>query len=451
MTDPFFIRILYKPKKLLLPFSNTECGETLEQVEANLKSHEAFQKLISQQEEKVFSLQEHADKLIKQKHFDKDNIRARLVEVLEKRENIVTLCTHKQNLLKLNLLHAQFKQDASEEMTWMEEKKRKLQSENKVDSSNLTDKIKLLQKHQVLQAEIESHKPQITEVCTKGNRLVQKKHENSPEISVSLNALVKTWEELQQLSSLISKGLEEAREILNFNNEVDKIEAWIREKELLVSQGDLGKDYEHSLDLLKKLDDVDSDLKVDESIFVEVNKMADKLIAEAGADTKNVTDKKDNIRGKYNKLQELIQNYRRHLQIAGNVHKFQRDTDETLARIKEKQAIIDANDNGKDLKDVQEMSKKIDTVAEYMGGVEKRFKDHKKDAATLINNHPDMSDTVNVKIETLENFYSEAITKIGATRTDLSKSVEYHQYIEKQPLKLLNFPSKNNTKFFFQY
>merc|ERR1719264_2141728 len=124
----------------------------------------------------------------------------------------------------------------------MEEKKRKLVVENKAEnstpnsSSNLTEKIKLLQKHQVLQAEIESHKPQITEVCTKGNRLVQKKHENSPEISVSLNALVKTWEELQQLSSLISKGLEEAREILNFNNEVDKIEAWIREKELLVSQ-----------------------------------------------------------------------------------------------------------------------------------------------------------------------------------------------------------------------
>ena len=377
----------------------------------------------------MFSLQEHADKLIKQKHFDKDNIRARLVEVLEKRENIVTLCTHKQNLLKLNLLHAQFKQDASEEMTWMEEKKRKLQSENKVDSSNLTDKIKLLQKHQVLQAEIESHKPQITEVCTKGNRLVQKKHENSPEISVSLNSLVKTWEELQQLSSLISKGLEEAREILNFNNEVDKIEAWIREKELLVSQGDLGKDYEHSLDLLKKLDDVDSDLKVDESIIVEINKMADKLIAEAGADTNNITVKKDNIRAKYNKLQELIQNYRRQLQIAGNVHKFQRDTDETLARIKEKLAIIDAIDKGKDLKDVQEMTKKIDTVAEYMGGVEKRFKDHKKDAATLINNHPDMSDTVNVKIETLENIYSEAVSKIEATRTDLSKSVEYHQYI----------------------
>merc|ERR1719264_2419877 len=201
-------------------------------------------------------------------------------------------------------------------MTWMEEKKRKLVVENKAEnsapnsSSNLTEKIKLLQKHQALQAEIERHKPQITEVCTKGNRLVTKNHENSPEIKVILNNLVRAWESLQNESSLISRGLEEARGILDFNNEVSKIEAWIREKELLVSQGDLGKDYEHSLDLLKKLDDVDSDLKVDESIIVEVNKMADKLIAEAGADTKNVTDKKDNIRAKYNKLQELILNYR---------------------------------------------------------------------------------------------------------------------------------------------
>jgi len=117
------------------------------------------------------------------------------------------------------------------------------------------------------------------------------------------------------------------------------------------------------------------------------------------------------------------------LQIAGNVHKFQRDTDETLGRIKEKLVVIDTSDKGKDLKDVQEMSKKIDTVAEYMGGVEKRFNDHKKDAASLINNHPDMSDTVSDKINMLESIYGEANSKIEVARTDLSKSVEHHQFV----------------------
>ena len=45
-----------------------------------------------------------------------------------------------------------FAQDAAEELSWIEEKKRKLQSNNKaVDDSNLTEKIKMLQKHQALQ------------------------------------------------------------------------------------------------------------------------------------------------------------------------------------------------------------------------------------------------------------------------------------------------------------
>ena len=37
-----------------------------------------------------------------------------------------------------------------------------------------------------------------------------------------------------------------------------KVEAWIREKELLVSQGDLGKDYEHCMELQRKLEDAGS-------------------------------------------------------------------------------------------------------------------------------------------------------------------------------------------------
>ena len=86
---------------------------------------------------------------------------------------------------------------------------------------------------------------------------------------------MRAWESLQNESSLISRGLEEARGILDFNNEVSKVsldivvelpdlriyfkvEAWIREKELLVSQGDLGKDYEHCMELQRKLDDAGS-------------------------------------------------------------------------------------------------------------------------------------------------------------------------------------------------
>jgi len=53
-----------------IALSNTDCGTTIEEVEAHLKAHEAFQNLVAQQEEKVVVLKEHAEKLVRQQHFD---------------------------------------------------------------------------------------------------------------------------------------------------------------------------------------------------------------------------------------------------------------------------------------------------------------------------------------------------------------------------------------------
>jgi len=412
-----------------IALSNTECGHTIEEVEAHLKAHDAFKNLVAKQEEKVESLKEHAEKLIKQKHFDRDTIKAKLEEVLEKRENISMLCTHKTNLMNLKYLYAKFIQDANIEITWVEEKKRKLLNDNKTYSSSLTEKTKLHQKHQALQAEIEIHKPQITFVCTRGNRLVQKKHENSQEITETLNTLVRSWENLQHESGMISKGLEEAKGILDFNNEVSKIEAWIRDKELLVSQGDLGKDYEHCTELQKKLDDVNSDMRVDASRIKKINQMAVKLCSEAGSETDAIEAKKNEIDTKFKNLQESIENYRQQLSVSGNMHAFQRDTDETLTRIKEKLLIIDINDKGKDLKDVQELSKKLDSVTEYLSSMSQRITDHKSDAATLTKKYPDMLTAVKEKMEILEDIWANANKKIDIRRRDLENSMKHHQFV----------------------
>ena len=61
----------------------------------------------------------------------KDTIQAKLEEVMKKRATVGKLCTPKTNFLNLNYLYAKFIQDANEEMTWMEEKKRKLVVESK--------------------------------------------------------------------------------------------------------------------------------------------------------------------------------------------------------------------------------------------------------------------------------------------------------------------------------
>lgn len=60
--------------------------------------------------------------------------------------------------------------------------------------------------------------------------MLAKKHEESPEIHSKLKHLLDQWNSLLQEVANRGRGLEEAHDILEFNNQVEKVEAWIRDK-----------------------------------------------------------------------------------------------------------------------------------------------------------------------------------------------------------------------------
>ena len=62
----------------------------------------------------------------------------------------------------------------------------------------------------------------------------------------------------------------------------------------------------------------------------------------------------------------------------------QRDTDETMSRIREKLLLVDSEDRGRDLKDVQDLLKRLETVTEYMAGLDKRIAEHKSVSKVVI-------------------------------------------------------------------
>ena len=104
-----------------------------------------------------------------------------------------------------------------------------------------------------------------------------------------------------------------------------KVEAWICGKELLVSQGDLGKDYEHCMELQRMLEDtgreatrgvdkerIDHIFQASSNIVLELFchcfvQMAASLCTEAGSEAPAVEAKLEEIRAKYTALQQDIQ------------------------------------------------------------------------------------------------------------------------------------------------
>lgn len=68
---------------------------------------------------------------------------------------------------------------------------------------------------------------------------------------------------------------------------------------MMVQAGDMGRDYEHCLALQRKLDDVDSDMRVDDSRIKAINALADKLIRQGRSDTRSVQQRREHFNSKY--------------------------------------------------------------------------------------------------------------------------------------------------------
>ncbi|PZC71011.1 hypothetical protein B5X24_HaOG214443 [Helicoverpa armigera] len=125
--------------------------------------------------------------------------------------------------------------------------------------------------------------------------------------------------------SNVRRGLEEAQDILEFNQHLDKIEAWIRDKEMMVQAHELGRDYEHCSALLRKLDDMDSDMKVDDKRVKSICALADKLLQQGPTQqAAAVSQRRDAFLAKWRALSGALQKYRDNLSAALEIHSFNR-------------------------------------------------------------------------------------------------------------------------------
>ncbi|XP_015429631.1 PREDICTED: spectrin beta chain, non-erythrocytic 5 isoform X2 [Dufourea novaeangliae] len=410
--------------------SGDNFGDSVEEVDAQVKKHSEFEKLLVTQEEKLTALQEHGDKLLAQNHFDSPTIGKRLSEVVQRRTRIRNLCDTRRRRLEAGLLHAQFVRDVAEAESWIGEKQKKLDAEaSKGEVSSLEDKIKKLQKHQAFQAELAANQSRIEEIKAKGETLLAQKHPASAEIRQQLEHLHASWKKLLLESENRGRGLEEAQDILEFNNQVEKIEAWIRDKEMMVQAGDTGKDYEHCLSLQRKLDDVDSDMRVDDSRIKTINALADKLIRQGrDNESKAIQQRRDNFNNKWKGLQGALSAYRETLAGALEIHLFNRDIDDTSQRVIEKSVAMNTTDVGKDLPAVEHLQRKQEAMERDMTAIEGKLREHKTEARGLSQKYPDKAPQINGILSELQSNWDDLQRLTQHRREVLNQAYTLHKF-----------------------
>ncbi|KAK5886954.1 hypothetical protein CesoFtcFv8_017933 [Champsocephalus esox] len=382
---------------------NSTLGDTVGETEGLIKRHEAFEKLLSSQEDKLSALKELSERLKKQLSREKSSsVQTQLKALLKRRDRIKELSVKRREELELSRMLCVFSRDVSEAEEWVSERMQKMAEDGKADLSYLQAKMKLLQKHQVFEAEILAHREIIGSVLQAGEELVSLRHPRSEEVKRSSSALQLHWEELKKALASRGTALEDNRDFLEFLQKVEEVEAWIRNKEVMINVGDAGKDYEHGVQLLKKLSEFrgtgDGDVTVDDAHITAINRLADRLEKRQSAEELvTVRQRRKQLNDRWSKFHGDLSHYKKKLEGALVVHALIRELEEVRDRANEKMLLLQGQDCGFDVDSVENLIRRHEETEREAGVIQERSKALEMEVSDHLKARSVMSDKLKSK------------------------------------------------------
>ncbi|XP_013913266.1 PREDICTED: spectrin beta chain, non-erythrocytic 5-like [Thamnophis sirtalis] len=274
--------------------------------------------------------------------------------------------------------------------------------------SKSCDKMKLLQKHQAFEAEILAHKDIIATVKMRGEALL---HHNIPQledIRQKMYLLQERWEMLNQAVAAHGKMLEESRDFLEFLQKVDHAEAWIRDKVVMVNIGDVGNDYEHCLQLLKKLNEfrgMSEGITVDDAYIKGINALALQLKRQNKEEMKIIYQRREQLNERWNSFHGDLKTYKRKLEEALQIHALIREINDITERIGEKSSLIQALDYGKDVESVENLLRKHDEMKREIGIIQSKMESLEPELCQIKRNPSTISNTLTTKQKEMRNHW----------------------------------------------
>lgn len=319
-----------------------------------------------------------------------------------------------------------FKRDADELESWIHEKLQTASDESYRDPTNLQAKI---QKHQAFEAEIAAHANSLDSLDKSGAEMIDDDHFASVTIKERLEELHRLWDLL--LKKLQEKGLklQQALRLIQFMRECDKMMFWITEKEAFVTSDEFGQDLEHVEVLQKKFDEFQKDLQNQEDRIGDINDQADKLVEEQHPEEEAVRKRRLEVNEAWEHLKILALRRQEKLFGAHEIQNFNRDAEETLAWMNEKDAMLSTDDSGRDLPSVQALQRKHDTVERDLNALEEKVKALGAEADRLTDTHPDQADEIRKKQSEIEQGWEKLKTKSAERRANLEDSYYLHRFL----------------------
>ena len=242
------------------------------------------------------------------------------------------------------------------------------------------------------------------------------------------NFFLRLWELL--LRKLSEKGLklQQALVLVQFFRQCDEVMFWIKDKEAFVATEEFGQDLEHVEVLQRKFEEFQKDMASQEYRISEVCDAAEKLISDAHPDVDQINDRKNEVLHAWANLKAMAIAKQEKLFGAQEIQRFNRDADETITWITEKDVLI-SSEYGKDLASVQTLQRKHETLERDLAALEDKVRALTAEAERLQTIHMEHSQDIQSKHEEIKSCWETLISKAKEHRQKLDESYFLHRFL----------------------
>nr|XP_040048119.1 spectrin beta chain, non-erythrocytic 4-like isoform X4 [Gasterosteus aculeatus aculeatus]XP_040048201.1 spectrin beta chain, non-erythrocytic 4-like isoform X4 [Gasterosteus aculeatus aculeatus] len=326
--------ILWVQERLPMAMSH-EHGSSLQAVQQLMKKNQTLQRELQGHRSRMDDVLERAGIIASIRSPEADCVRAGRDQLAQLWALLWAETERRQLILDAMYQAQQYYFDTAEVEAWLSEQELHMMNEEKGKDEPST--LQLLKKHLVLEQTIEDYAETVGLLSQQCRQLLEMGHPDCEQISKRQCQIDRLYVSLKDLVEERKSRLEQQYWLYQLNREVDELEQWIAQREVVASSPELGQDYEHVTVLQEKFTEFASETgSVGQERVTAVNQMVDELIDYGHSDAATIAEWKDGVNEAWADLLELMETRAQMLAASHQLHKFFSDCREVLAQIEDK-------------------------------------------------------------------------------------------------------------------
>ncbi|XP_066234364.1 spectrin beta chain, non-erythrocytic 1 isoform X4 [Saccopteryx leptura] len=362
--------------------TSTDHGHNLQTVQLLIKKNQTLQKEIQGHQPRIDDIFERSQNIVTDSSsLNAEAIRQRLADLKQLWGLLIEEAEKRHRRLEEAHRAQQYYFDAAEAEAWMSEQELYMMSEEKAKDEQSA--VSMLKKHQILEQAVEDYAETVHQLSKTSRALVAESHPESERISMRQSKVDKLYAGLKDLAEERRGKLDERHRLFQLNREVDDLEQWIAEREVVAGSHELGQDYEHVTMLQERFREFARDTgNIGQERVDTVNHMADELINSGHSDAATIAEWKDGLNEAWADLLELIDTRTQILAASYELHKFYHDAKEIFGRIQDKHKKL-PEELGRDQNTVETLQRMHTTFEHDIQALGTQVRQLQEDAARL--------------------------------------------------------------------